>query len=156
MCCRGVHGIANAAYLSGFLFSDLLLVAPYCVPGGIRVVSGAGRWHSSDPHAIAIRNTRYGVVLPEPFRHRDDGVDGLVASFLAATASLSARSLPILCGPWVLECPLTFLHRTFWWRCVASRSLSHRSLFATGSLRWLSHLFSRHFLYQPLLMQLTR
>ena len=31
--------IANAAYLQGFPFSCLLRVAPYCVPGGIRVVS---------------------------------------------------------------------------------------------------------------------
>src|SRR5215216_2332506 len=37
--CRGVPGIANAAYLGGFLCSALLRVAPYCVPGGIRVVS---------------------------------------------------------------------------------------------------------------------
>src|SRR5829696_8642878 len=59
-------------------------------------------------------NARYGVVLPEPFRHRDDGADALVASSLAATASSSARSFPLLCGPWVLECPLTFLHRTSW------------------------------------------
>src|SRR5215211_2356012 len=96
------------------------------------------------------------MFLQEPWRHGDDGVDGLVASVLAATASSSARSFPVLCGPVVLECPLTFLHRTSWWRCVASRSLSHRSLLATGSRRWLSHPFSRHFLYQPLLMQLTR
>src|SRR5215210_3237427 len=78
------------------------------------------------------------------------------ASFFAATASSSARSFPVLCGPLVFWCPLTFLHLTSRWRCVASRSLSQRSLFATGSLRWLSHSFSRHFLYQPLLMQLTR
>jgi hypothetical protein len=76
--------------------------------------------------------------------------------FWAATASSSARSLPLLCVSPVIWCPLTFLHRTSWWRRVAYRSLSHRSLFATGSLRWLSHPFSRHFLYQPLLMQLTR
>jgi hypothetical protein len=31
--------VANPAYLSDFLFSGLLRVAPYCVPGGIRVVS---------------------------------------------------------------------------------------------------------------------
>jgi hypothetical protein len=36
---QGVHGIANAAYLEGFPFSGLLRVAPYCVPGGIRMVS---------------------------------------------------------------------------------------------------------------------
>jgi hypothetical protein len=34
-----VHRLANPAYLSRFLFSGLLRVAPYCVPGGIRVVS---------------------------------------------------------------------------------------------------------------------
>jgi hypothetical protein len=39
MCCSGVQGIANAAYLGGFLCSGLLRVAPYCVPSGIRVVS---------------------------------------------------------------------------------------------------------------------
>ena len=32
--------IANPAYLEGFPFPALLRVAPYCVPGGIRVVSG--------------------------------------------------------------------------------------------------------------------
>jgi integrase len=31
--------LANPAYLSGFLCSGLLRVAPYYVPGGIRVVS---------------------------------------------------------------------------------------------------------------------
>src|SRR5215211_7156537 len=39
MRCRGVLGIANAAYLEGFPFPALLRVAPYCAPGGIRVVS---------------------------------------------------------------------------------------------------------------------
>src|SRR5215204_5149634 len=39
MRCRGVQGIANAAYLEGFPFPAILSVAPYCVPGGIRVVS---------------------------------------------------------------------------------------------------------------------
>jgi len=45
-------------------------------------------------------------------RHGDDGVEGLIASFLATTASSSARSFPLLCEPPLLECPLTFLHRT--------------------------------------------
>ena len=46
MCCRGLHVLANPAYLSGFLCSALPCVAPYCVPGGIRVVSthrGSGK-----------------------------------------------------------------------------------------------------------------
>src|SRR5215212_8643883 len=39
MRCRGVHGLANPAFLSWFLCSGLLSVAPYCAPGGISVVS---------------------------------------------------------------------------------------------------------------------
>jgi hypothetical protein len=34
-----LQGFANPPYLCCFLFSGLLRVAPYCVPGGIRVVS---------------------------------------------------------------------------------------------------------------------
>jgi hypothetical protein len=37
--CRGLHGPANPAYLSCILCSALPSVAPYCVRGGIRVVS---------------------------------------------------------------------------------------------------------------------
>src|SRR5215208_4165827 len=40
MRCRGVQRVANAAFLRHFLCSGLLRVAPYCVPDGIRVVSG--------------------------------------------------------------------------------------------------------------------
>ena len=43
MRCRGLHGLANPAFLSRFLFPVLLRVAPYCVPGGIRVVSKGPR-----------------------------------------------------------------------------------------------------------------
>src|SRR5215204_1051343 len=39
MRCRGVQGVANAAYLEGFPFPALPPVAPYCAPGGIRMVS---------------------------------------------------------------------------------------------------------------------
>jgi hypothetical protein len=41
MRCRGVQGVANAAYLEGFPFPALLSVAPYCALSGVRVVSGA-------------------------------------------------------------------------------------------------------------------
>ena len=34
-----MHGLAKPAYLGGFRFSGLPYVAPYCVPGGVRVVS---------------------------------------------------------------------------------------------------------------------
>jgi hypothetical protein len=36
---RGLQEGANPAYLSRFLYSGLLRVASYCVPGGVRVVS---------------------------------------------------------------------------------------------------------------------
>jgi hypothetical protein len=39
MRCRGMHRVANLPFLGGFLFSGLLRVAPYCVRGGVRVVS---------------------------------------------------------------------------------------------------------------------
>jgi hypothetical protein len=39
MLCRGLHSLANPAYLSRFPFSGLLSVAPYCVLGGVREVS---------------------------------------------------------------------------------------------------------------------
>jgi hypothetical protein len=38
-CCWTLQGFANPAYPKGFSFSTLLRVAPYCAPGGIRVVS---------------------------------------------------------------------------------------------------------------------
>ena len=38
---QALQGVANPAYLEGFLCSRLPRVAPYCVPGGIRVVSKA-------------------------------------------------------------------------------------------------------------------
>jgi hypothetical protein len=45
MRCRGVQGVANPAYLEGFPFSGLLRIAPYCAPGGVRVVSKARGEH---------------------------------------------------------------------------------------------------------------
>src|SRR5215211_372510 len=103
---------------------------------------GRGRW--LEPSIAHLRSAPYSLSRSSS------------TSFFALTASSSARSFPILCTPTLLECPLTFLHRTSSWRHVASSSLSHRSLFATGSLRWLSQPFFCHCLYQPLLMQLTR
>jgi hypothetical protein len=38
-----LHRVADPPYLSHFPFSALPCVAPYCVPGGIRVVSGEVR-----------------------------------------------------------------------------------------------------------------
>jgi hypothetical protein len=50
--------LANPAYLEGFPFPALLSVAPYCVPGGIRVVSGIrkvlGEGSLSDRYATTV------------------------------------------------------------------------------------------------------
>src|SRR5215208_1329193 len=153
MRCGGLPEVANPAYLVRFLCSALHRIAlPVVSEWYQEQVDGA----SPIPLHVSLEGHSLRNGLQKPFRHGKGEGEGLVAPFLAATASSSAQSLPLLCGPWVFWCPWTFLHRTFWWRCVASRSLSHRSLFAIGSLRWLSHRFSRHFLYQPLLMQLMR
>src|SRR5215211_417815 len=57
MRCRGVQGLANAAYLEGIPYSGLLSVAPYCAPGGIRVVS-EGRGLGAAALADQIRRVR--------------------------------------------------------------------------------------------------
>ena len=46
-CCRGLQWLAIPVYLSRFLFSGLLRVAPYCAPDGIRVVSTLPRRRAS-------------------------------------------------------------------------------------------------------------
>jgi hypothetical protein len=54
MRCRDLQGVANPLYLSRFLFCGLPCVAPYCVRGGLRVVSGRAtatvrqqvQWHT--------------------------------------------------------------------------------------------------------------
>src|SRR5215216_6798314 len=93
----GLLGAANSAFPKGFPFCGLPSVAPYCAPGGVRVVSEAGGWYLRDS-------------ITGAFRHGDGGGCCLAAPCLASTASSSARSFPLLCGPPVLECPLTFLH----------------------------------------------
>jgi hypothetical protein len=46
MRCRGVQEIANAAYSEGFPFPALLSVAQYCVPDGVKGVSGVRGLHA--------------------------------------------------------------------------------------------------------------
>ena len=55
MRCRGMQRLANDAYLSGFLCSALLRVAPYCVPGGIRVVSILSSYPRSSKGSLRAR-----------------------------------------------------------------------------------------------------
>jgi transposase len=50
--------LANAAYLSRFLFSGLQHVAPYCAPGGARVVS-----NDSNTNTEAYSSTAYLAYL---------------------------------------------------------------------------------------------
>src|SRR5215216_1262931 len=51
MRCRGLHGLANPAFLSGFLFSGLPCVAPYCVRGGVRSSWITHRWFLCSAHS---------------------------------------------------------------------------------------------------------
>jgi len=73
--CWGVHSLANAAFLGGFLFCDLLSVAPYCARGGIRVVSTSdwtagqhayNRYHYGGqvPAASSITTRDFGLRSP--------------------------------------------------------------------------------------------
>ena len=57
MRCRGVHRLANPPFLSGFLCSGLLRVAPYCALSGIRVVSG-GDGLSLFQHTWVVESSR--------------------------------------------------------------------------------------------------
>jgi hypothetical protein len=49
-----LHGLANSAYLSRFLFSALPCVAPYCAPGGIRAVSTSPSYRPTDHHDLVV------------------------------------------------------------------------------------------------------
>jgi hypothetical protein len=47
----GVQRNVNPAYLEGFPFPALLRVAPYCIPGGVRVVSEVHRLRVAGSYA---------------------------------------------------------------------------------------------------------
>src|SRR5215213_4399191 len=61
--CNGLHRLANTAFLSGFLCSKLLRVAPYCVRGGIRVVS---------TETELLHNTAHSRTHPKHAQHLAD------------------------------------------------------------------------------------
>jgi hypothetical protein len=52
---QGLHRLANPTYLGGFFFSALPSVAPYCVPGGVRVVSGDIDFRSLASTVVGLR-----------------------------------------------------------------------------------------------------
>jgi len=56
MRCSGLPKVANTAFLSRFLFSGLPCVAPYCAPGGVRVVSEVHRSRVAGPFANQIHD----------------------------------------------------------------------------------------------------
>src|SRR5215217_5665177 len=79
--CRGVQRLANPAYLSGFLFSWLQRVAPYCVPGGVKVVSIS---HRCPPSSKGY------------FRQASESatLEGSLSSTLVPTLGLASRCKP--------------------------------------------------------------
>ena len=94
MRCRGVHRLASPPFLGGFLCSGLLPVAPYCVPGGIRVVSTEA-WllhdptpsythpkyaqHLADHASMQLTLDRYSQWMPSMGRNTADGMDQALA-----------------------------------------------------------------------------
>ena len=75
MRCRGLHRVAKPAYLSRFPFCALLGVAPYCVRGGVRVVSII-----AFPSALLKRGSEESKIRTSPFlssmkraKYRGDG-----------------------------------------------------------------------------------
>jgi hypothetical protein len=70
MRCRGVHSLANPACLGHLLCSTLLGVAPYCVPGGIRVVSTSPSYRPNDHHELGVE-----LDLGQPGNEPEQGAD---------------------------------------------------------------------------------
>ena len=62
-----MQGIANAACLEGFLFPGLLRIAPYCVPGGVKVVSEGRRLHVAETFVLGKR-VGLGRANPQPVK----------------------------------------------------------------------------------------
>jgi hypothetical protein len=54
MHCGGVQGIVKLAFLGGFVSSGLQCVAPYCVPGGVRVVSTSPSYRPNYHHEFGV------------------------------------------------------------------------------------------------------
>ena len=90
MRCRGLHEVAKPAYLEGLICSGLLSVAPYCVLGGIRVVSSEaqllhdsarprhspeGRHTWPDKLQFNLTSTATPTRCPQMGRNTADGID---------------------------------------------------------------------------------
>src|SRR5215213_648700 len=64
MCCKGLHGLANPAYLRVFFFPALPSIAPYCVPDGNRVVSGGRKLRVAGSFALDAYCGYQGSTIP--------------------------------------------------------------------------------------------
>jgi hypothetical protein len=71
MRCRGLHRVANPAYLRGFLCSALPCVPPYGVPGGVRVVSEVRGIHVAGSFALE-RQLGTGAAYLQPAEFMPD------------------------------------------------------------------------------------
>src|SRR5215216_2127438 len=58
MCCRGLHELANTAFLRRFLVSGLHAIAPYRARGGVRVVSAGGHKLLASPARVALSSCK--------------------------------------------------------------------------------------------------
>jgi hypothetical protein len=69
--CWALQEIANSAFLGGFLYSGLLCISPYCVRGGVRVVSISSSY--SPDTVVHLRPARFNLWKMEGQRlHRSD------------------------------------------------------------------------------------
>jgi hypothetical protein len=111
MRCRGLQGFAQACkspYLSRFPFSALPSVAPYCVPGGIRVVSSvlifAG--HHRPPAASQIQPVEEGGPALPSIRRCDEAPVPSVVTACAWSSPCPRRPPCALRLPQPFRCPL--------------------------------------------------
>src|SRR5215207_1687145 len=97
-CCRGLHLRANPAYLSRFLSSALPYVAPYCVPGGVRVASGGGGLRGVGSFVLSKR-VGMGRAYPQPVEFTLDDTMRWALVSRCLTRPRPPRSSPLLAGP---------------------------------------------------------
>src|SRR5215216_1109225 len=104
--CRGVQRLANPAYLKGFLFSALLRVAPYCVPGGIRVVSMSPSYRSSTKSSLRFSSV---VAQGAATKRRAPAAS---SPLLPSSVRRSALASPSHPAAWQRRLPGSSSHRT--------------------------------------------
>src|SRR5829696_9755052 len=92
MRCRGVHGLANPAYLSHFLFPGLPCVAPYCVQVRVKLGSSrvGSRWITR--RRFLCKHMRFLDILSSPKMRVDIGTGcRQTGKFTPASATYSCH-----------------------------------------------------------------